>query len=567
MKQQAVSEQVSISDQIEPQDLAGLASQGVEVIVCNRPDGEAADQTASSEIEKAARELGMELQNITFKSGELSPDHVARFKTVLQSGRKIHAYCRTGNRSLSLYTAAVVSEGADRSEIEQAAKATGFDMSAVINAYSSGPGTAEKAAGDNGSSTAKPSYDVVIVGAGSGGISVAASLRSRDHRLRIVVVDPAAEHFYQPGWTMVGGGVFNAEKTRRDMQSLIPHGISWIRQAVVGFSPEQNEVQLDNGQHLHYKQLIVTPGLSLDWDAVEGLRDTLGQNGVTSNYLYKLAPYTWKLVQELKSGKAVFTQPPMPIKCAGAPQKAMYLSCDHWFRQGVLRDIQVDFANAGGVLFGVSDYVPALQSYVDKYNAQVHFNHNLTKVDGAEKVAYFNVKTADNATEQVTMPFDMLHVCPPQKAPDFVAKSDLADAAGWLDVDQYTLQHKRFKNIWGLGDVMNTPNAKTMAAVRKQVPVVAQNLVDVMAGMEAGWGYDGYGSCPLTVERGKIVLAEFGYGGKLLPTFPQWLVPGTKPTRAAWILKADILPPVYWHAMLKGREWLVAPKALEEVSS
>ena len=165
------------------------------------------------------------------------------------------------------------------------------------------------------------------------------------------------------------------------------------------------------------------------------------------------------------------------------------------------------------------------------------------------------------------MEFDMLHVCPPQKAPAFIAESDLSDAAGWLDVDQYTLRHKQFNNIWGLGDVMNTPNAKTMAAVRKQVPVVAQNLVDVMAGMEPGWGYDGYGSCPLTVENGKIVLAEFGYGGKLQPSFPQWLLKGTQPTRAAWILKANLLPTIYWQAMLKGREWLASPKHLEDVKS
>jgi sulfide:quinone oxidoreductase len=159
----------------------------------------------------------------------------------------------------------------------------------------------------------------------------------------------------------------------------------------------------------------------------------------------------------------------------------------------------------------------------------------------------------------------MIHVCPPQKSPEFVAKSALADAGGWLDVDQFSLQHKKFANVWGLGDVMNTPNAKTMAAVRKQVPVVAANIINTLKGQELQAGYDGYGSCPLTVERGKIVLAEFGYGGKLLPSFPSFLLNGTRPTWAAWILKKDMLPAIYWHAMLKGREWLAAPKKLKSL--
>ena len=411
------------------------------------------------------------------------------------------------------------------------------------------------------------SYDVVIVGAGSGGISAASSLQKRKHSLRIALIDPASEHFYQPGWTMVGGGVFSASTTRRTMQELIPAGVTWIRQAVTGFAPSSNEVQLDNGDSVNYQQLIVAPGLKLNWAGVKGLEQALGKNGVTSNYLYKYAPYTWELVQNLKQGKALFTQPPMPIKCAGAPQKALYLSADHWHRSGVLNNIEVEFYNAGGVLFGVSDYVPALQSYIDRYNAKVHFSHNLVEIDGDNKIAYFKKSGGDGEPETISASYDMIHVCPPQTAPDFVAQSELADAAGWLDVDQFTLRHRKFANIWGLGDVMNAPNAKTMAAVRKQVPVVAQNLIDTMNGKEVHAAYDGYGSCPLTVERGKIVLAEFGYGGKIIPTFPTWMLEGKQPTRRAWILKKDILPGVYWHAMLKGREWLAGPKELKEMQS
>ncbi|ORE85531.1 hypothetical protein ATO7_14953 [Oceanococcus atlanticus] len=405
-------------------------------------------------------------------------------------------------------------------------------------------------------------HDVLIVGGGAAGIATAASLKKRQPGLDIGIIDPADVHYYQPGWTLVGGGVFTPEQTARDMDTLIPSGIRRIKASVVAFEPESNAVVTDSQERLNYKRLVVAPGLTLNWDGIEGLSDTLGKNGVTSNYRYDLAPYTWELVQALKGGRAIFTQPPMPIKCAGAPQKAMYLSCDHWLRQGVLQDIQVDFCNAGGVLFGVADYVPALMQYVDKYAINLNFNHTLTRIDGGAKTAWFNTTNENGDAIETSRTFDMIHVCPPQQAPAFIRDSALADSAGWVDVDQSTLRHKHFDNIWALGDVMNAPNAKTAAAARKQAPIVANNIMADIHGNNRGIAhYDGYGSCPLTVERGKIVLAEFGYGGKLLPSFPSWFLDGRKPPRRAWFLKETLLPPIYWSGMLKGREWLVKPVA------
>jgi sulfide:quinone oxidoreductase len=305
----------------------------------------------------------------------------------------------------------------------------------------------------------------------------------------------------------------------------------------------------------------VAPGLKLNWNGIAGLTDTLGRNGVTSNYRYDLAPYTWELVQSLKSGHAVFTQPPMPIKCAGAPQKAMYLSAYHWERQGVLKDIKIDFCNAGGVLFGVKEYVPPLMKYIERYGVNLNFQQTLARIDGPARRAWFTRTDADGNKTEVETTFDMIHVVPPQVAPDFVRVSPLADAAGWIDVDQASLRHKKYEGIYGLGDACNAPNAKTAAAARKQAPIVAHNLLKDMGAIKAADAvYDGYGSCPLTVERGRIVLAEFGYGGKLLPSFPSWLIDGQKPSRLAWILKERMLPFVYWKAMLRGREWMATPK-------
>ena len=402
-------------------------------------------------------------------------------------------------------------------------------------------------------------HDVVIVGAGAGGVAVAASLLKRRANLNIALIDPAKEHSYQPGWTLVGGGVFQQSQTRRPMSSVIPDGVTHYSEAAATFQPEENCVTLADGKVISYSVLVVSPGLKLNWEAIPGLKETLGKNGVTSNYQWETAPYTWQNVQQLKKGKAIFTQPPMPIKCAGAPQKAMYLSCSEWLSQGVLGDIDVEFCNAGGVLFGVADYVPALMSYIEKYGIELNLGQTLVEVDGDKQVATFEVTNAAGEKERIEKPFDMLHVCPPQCSLDFIKNSPLADDAGWVDVYPDTLQHKKYNNVFGLGDGTNTPNAKTAAAARAQAPVVAENVLSVLVQQSPRALYDGYGSCPLTVERGKIVLAEFVYGGKVKPSFPNWLIDGTKPSYLAWLLKEKSLPWVYWEGMLKGREWLGSP--------
>lgn len=549
----AINSQISVAPQVKPEDMADFAQQGFRSVICNRPDGEGADQPSFEEIEAAAGKLGMEARYLPIVAGKVGDTDAEEFGRLMESLPKpILAYCRTGTRSATLWSLSQA-EKLPLSDILSKTKAAGYDMAGVVRRIANGGRTPTETAED-------ARFDVVIVGGGAAGISVASSLLSRKSDLEIAIIDPADVHYYQPGWTMVGGGIFEASDTAKTMGSLIPKGVHWIKSAVAAFEPKDNAVVLDGCRVVKYGRLVVCPGLKLDWHKVEGLVDTLGKNGVTSNYRYDMAPYTWHLVQTMKAGRALFTQPPMPIKCAGAPQKAMYLSADHWLKSGTLDKIDIQFMIAGGVLFGVKDYVPALMDYVKRYNAGLNFFHNLVAVDGPGKKAVFEVKEPEKDPRQVEVEFDMMHVTPPQTAPDFIRVSPLADAAGWVDVDQSTLRHKTFDNIWSLGDVMNAPNAKTAAAARKQAPVVAENIVSDIAGHSATAQYDGYGSCPLTVERGKIVLAEFGYGGTLLPSFPRWLVDGTKPTRTAWLLKERILPPIYWRAMLRGKEWLAKPE-------
>jgi sulfide:quinone oxidoreductase len=552
MDARTITSGLSVSPQITAQDVQSARDRGFRAIICNRPDGEGMDQPNFDEIAAAAQAHGLEARYLPIVAGKVQDADAEAFGALLEElPGPVLAYCRTGTRSATLWSLAAARHK-PVADILAATQAAGYDMGGVVRRIANG--------GRTPTDRADAQFDVVIVGGGAAGVAVAASLKARKPNLDMAIIDPADIHYYQPGWTMVGGGIFGAPKTAKTMGSLIPSGVHWIKSAVAAFEPGDNAVVLDGCRVVKYRRLIVAPGLKLDWARIDGLVDTLGQNGVTSNYRYDLAPYTWELVKGMTGGRAIFTQPPMPIKCAGAPQKALYLSGDHWHREGVLDDIDIQFMNAGGVLFGVKDYVPTLQGYMNRYKAELNFHHDLVAIDGPAKRAWFEVKEPGQDTRTVETEFDMIHVVPPQTAPDFIRVSPLADAAGWVDVDQATLRHKSYENIWSLGDVMNAPNAKTAAAARVQAPIVAENVADDIEGRSPTAIYNGYGSCPLTVEKGKIVLAEFGYGGTLLPSFPRWVIDGTKPTRAAWILKEQILPPFYWKAMLRGREWMVKPE-------
>jgi len=396
------------------------------------------------------------------------------------------------------------------------------------------------------------SFSVVIVGGGAAGITVAAQLLKRRRDLRIAVIEPSETHSYQPGWTLVGAGVFTRAKTERREESVMPKGVTWLRQAAKAFMPELNRVELADGSVVRYEHLVVCPGLQLDWGKIEGLTEALGSNGVCSNYVARYADYTWECIQAFRGGTALFTQPPMPIKCAGAPQKIMYLAADHFRRHGRLPATNVEFLLAGDVLFGVPAFVSPLQEAVDRYGIKLNYKHTLKAVDGPAKKAIFSAAGPDGTVAEVVRPFDMIHVTPPQSAPDFIKAGPLANEAGWIGVDPATLRHTKFTNVFGLGDAAGTTNAKTAAAVRLQAPVVVDGVLSSIDGKVSAARYDGYGSCPLTTAYGKVVLAEFIYGGKITPSFP--LDPRV-PRTSAWLLKTKFLPFMYWNLMLRGNEF------------
>ena len=396
-------------------------------------------------------------------------------------------------------------------------------------------------------------HRVLIVGGGTAGITVAAILRRRARGLDIAIVEPEQEHYYQPALTLVGAGVYPLAKTHRPEASVMPPGVQWIRGAAKTFEPEKNTVRLQDGDAYIYDYLVVCTGVKLDWGKVAGLGEALGRNGVCSNYSPTTVSYTWECVQTLKpSDKVVCTQPPLPFKCPGAPQKIIYLIADRLRRRGILKDCKLDFFTHAPAIFGVPYFARALVKICARYGINVHYQQNLVAVDGTAKIATFEFVGDNQKGERENVPFDLLHVSPPQSPHDEIKSCPLANAAGWVEVNQATMQHVRFANVYSLGDVCSTPNSKTAAAVRKQAPVVANETLTAIAGKFISGAYDGYASCPLTTAIGKTILAEFIYGGKVTPTLP--LSPG-KERWIGWWIKLTGLPIMYWHYMLKGHVW------------
>ena len=396
-------------------------------------------------------------------------------------------------------------------------------------------------------------HQVLIVGGGTAGITVAAILKRRAPGTDIAIIEPSHEHYYQPAFTLVGAGVYPLARTRRAEESLIPVGVRWICDAALTFEPEKNTVSIKNGDVLTYDYLVICTGVKLDWGKIAGLVETLGRNGVCSNYSPAHVTYTWDCLQRLQPGsRAVFTQPPLPFKCPGAPQKIAYLTADHLQRRGSLKECNLDFYVHAPVIFSVPFFARECVKIAARYGINLHYQHNLVAVDGAAKTATFEKVDEQNKGDEVTVPFDMLHVSPPQSPAEEIKSSPLANAAGWIEVNQNSMQHMRYPNVFALGDVASSPNSKTAAAVRKQAPVVVGNILRMMGKTAIEGGYDGYASCPLTTAVGKAILAEFIYGGKVTPTLP------LNPAKEHWIgwwIKVTGLPLMYWNYMLKGHVW------------
>jgi sulfide:quinone oxidoreductase len=392
-------------------------------------------------------------------------------------------------------------------------------------------------------------HQILIIGGGTAGMTVAARILRKGYR-DVAVIEPSSKHYYQPLWTLVGGGQANASTTERPEASVMPKAATWIKNTAASVDPDNSAVTCADGASYEYDVLVICPGIQLDWDHTEGLEETLGKNGVSSNYRFDLAPRTWDLIRETRSGSAVFTVPSGAIKCAGAPQKIAYLAADYWRKQGVLKDIDVHLVMPGPRPFGIHPIADSLDNVIADYGIHLHSSSEVTSVDAAARKV--TLKSVGAGGTDSMLSYDMLHAVPQQSAPDWIKSSPLStgDAAGYVDIDKHTMQHVRYPDVFSLGDAGSSPNSKTGAAIRKQAPVVVDNVDAFLKNQPLPASYDGYSSCPIVTSSHAMLLAEFDYDLNLKPSFP--LLNPTTPHRAYWYLKKYGLPFMYWNLMLKG---------------
>jgi sulfide:quinone oxidoreductase len=425
---------------------------------------------------------------------------------------------------------------------------------------------------------------IVIVGAGAAGITVAAQLANKLSDPDVTIIAPNETHLYQPGQTMIAGGIWKTSDIQEKTADYMPSGVKWVKDKVAEYDAEGNSVKTEKGQTIKYDYLVIATGIEYAYERIEGLTtDKLGKDGTTSLYWNNLdngtvegCEDTWKELQAFaeksKSGKVVglFTHPNTPIKCGGAPKKIMYLT-EHYLRKhGNRANAELVFLPNGGKMFGVKEYHDAIVNQYKARNMKWQYKHNLVKIDTDKKVATFahsyKVKGAWDAdlgeyeeitkVDHIEMNYDFIHITPPMKAPDSVKNSPFswkkgsAGDFGALEVNQETLQHPNYKNVFGLGDVAGIPMGKTGGSVRKQAPVLVDNLIATMEGKSPAAKYAGYTVCPLITGYGTVMLAEFDWSKKPTPSFP--LDPSVE-RWIWWIMKAYMLKPMYFMGMLKGR--------------
>jgi sulfide:quinone oxidoreductase len=392
---------------------------------------------------------------------------------------------------------------------------------------------------------AERAHQVVVVGGGNGGLSVAGRLR-RAGVTDIAVVEPSQTHYYKPLFSHIAGGTARASEAVRPQADVMPDGVGWIPDAVNAVDPQNRRVHLASGDTLRYDQLILSPGIRNDWDAVPGLDEAMNSPHGASNYDFALARKASQLLRSMRSGTVVFVQAPGPASCAGAAQKPMYQACAYWRAMNVLHDIHVVLLVPSPTIFGIPEIDAELQRSIDEYDIDVRTGTVLHEVDPDERTIVFG----SDEGERQQLRYDLLMVEPPQKAPEWIRASGLADDDGFVAVDPRTLRSTTHPDIWALGDAAGTANSKSGGALRKQTKVLAENLRAVVDGRDPASAYDGYGVCPFTVSRSTAVFAEFDDQLRLMPSL--WRS-SYRESRMNWIIDRQIFPQVYWHMILQGR--------------
>lgn len=398
---------------------------------------------------------------------------------------------------------------------------------------------------------------IVVAGGGSASsVFVGHLLRTgKVDPASVLVVEPSALNFYQPGFTMVGGGLLgdmsdpknpNMNIIKHQTRDMFHPQVEILHQSVKSFNPANNQIITSEDKAISYEHLIVALGIQLNYESIPGLVESLDDPScpVGSIYRFDYAVKMNKIINSFKGGKAVFHIPPQPIKCAGAPQKVMYLAKDAFVKNNI-QNYTIDYYMAQPAIFSVPKYSNSLTGIANGKGIQLHYEHVLTKVDKSTRTATFKNKEG----KEITQEFDLLHVPPPQKAPAVLKSSEIVDASGFVTIDKDSLRHTKYPNIWAVGDCTNLPTSKTLAAGISQSSVLTHNLLQSLENKQPTAKYTGYTSCPIFVGQNKLMLCEFKYAAQVSETFSYRQ---EVPSRLYYMIKRFFFPYVYKYWFKKG---------------
>jgi sulfide:quinone oxidoreductase len=551
MQAKPINHTLSVSDQLVPTDMAAVAAAGFRSIICNRPDGEAADQPSFAVIEAAAEKAGLVAAYLPVTTQTLDADNGAAFGMLMaQLPKPVLAYCRSGARSTSLAELAAVGAPAGEGDTGLSRRALMVGAGSVAAATAAYLAIGNRAQAQPVATKAR----IAIIGGGAAGLTTAAMLAARLTGGEITVYEPSELHSYQPGWTLVGAGVKAAGYTKLRTADFMPAGVKWVKQAVSEIDPDARTLTTADGVRHAYDYVAVCTGLTLRYDEIVGMsRDLIGKHGIMSVYGGEEAALaSFRALSEFaeKGGVGLFGRPATEMKCAGAPLKQTLLSDDHLRRKGIRDKARLIYNAHNQVLFSVPVVTARVEEIFKRQQIEIRRGHRLTAIDPGRKIATY-ATAAGNIEEK----WDLINVIPPMRAPEFIRQSPLSwktgnwVSEGWMEVDRKTLRHVRYDNVFGIGDIAGVPKGKTAASVKWQVPVAVDHLVASIAGRTGTQVYDGYTSCPLITRIGSAMLVEFNYHDQLVPSFP--LVDPLAEGWLPWVMKDVGLKPAY-AAMLRG---------------
>ncbi|MFM8372060.1 MAG: NAD(P)/FAD-dependent oxidoreductase [Bacteroidota bacterium] len=390
---------------------------------------------------------------------------------------------------------------------------------------------------------------ILILGAGTAGTMMANHLHKElsPTQWEIDIIDEQEEHYYQPGYLFLPFDIYEPEDIVKPVRDFIPNGVNLLIEKIDRIVPQEQYVQMENGDRLRYDILIIATGTKIAPEETEGMRGAEWKKSVFDFYTFDGSFDLRNKLREWQGGRLVVHITEMPIKCPVAPLEFAFLA-DSYFKNKHIRDkVEITYVTPLSGAFTKPKATTALQHLLDEKNIHVETDFAIERVDNENKMI------VDYGGREI--PFDLLVTVPTNKGDDLIARSGLGDDLNFVPTDKGTLQSKAWQNIFVLGDATNIAASKAGSVAHFEAEILTENIKRFIAGEPLNAEFDGHANCFVETGNGKALLIDFNYTHEPVEgTFP---LPGVGPLR---LLKESRLNHmgklafrwIYWNMLLKG---------------